>query len=454
MADSREPKASRHEQALGPRSVEDLRALGFRPGFAMRRVPSVAAVGQVGMAPPAEPVISPPRTPVPVPGLADADAEGPRGPDYDELLPIIDAAIGLNKKRRARWRKNLELPDGMKAEQKEALLNGEGRVKVASPETREGYLSRGKGLFARFKWETGSRVSLEDIDPREFVNWLLGLNPALRRGTWRTYRASVIAIIQSIPSDHMDEALAMLHEDLQVGDDDGRPTSVSKEREATASLGAKRMQHQHFLRLKLSLRGMSPSRVVDALSDWLDAGINTGLRPMEWTFTALEKRPDPRCRHGQRIWLHVISARAPGGPGTYRTLEISNFSLETLGAVERMVERSRDCVLTGRSATLQGEVAKLFRKTCKALFPRMQVQYTLYSLRHQFIANMKTIYTREQVAAMTGYSSVDAQVQHYTKRRSSWSTEEISDVPVPVEEQVARIKRRLELSDLRRRVTR
>jgi hypothetical protein len=535
MAEDGEQQAPKHAQALGARPVEVLReALGLQAGFALRRVPPVAAVGQVRTAPndsqtghhspvgaplgearrhvngpvSAQPIDGteaaesltglygrprfpierrtfpamdddfgpeetdapsdgevllelPPQPELPAPRaalleLAEDDLDKPRGPNYDDMRPLIVAAAEQTEKSRLKWRRNaLDLPDDMDEKEKDKIFKKEGRLQVASPETLRAYLSRGRGLLERYKWETGTPVSIEDIDPCQFINWLLGLKPMVTNNTWRGHRASAAAVIQSIPSIHMDEALGMLHADLQVGSDEGPPAFRPRDKENAvgASLRAKRMDYQHFQQLKRSLRVTSRSKVVGWLKDSLDAGIHTGLRPTEWALTTIERWPDRNFRRGERIWLHVVSAKAAEGRATtHRTLDISNFSIETLGAVERVVERSREWVLSGRWASRQGEVSRLFRQTCGALFPRMQIHYTLYSLRHQFIANMKTIYSREQVAAMADYVSIDTQGQHYTKRRSSWSKEEISDVPVPVQEQVARIKRRLELLDERRAV--
>jgi hypothetical protein len=382
--------------------------------------------------------------------LAEGIEAKPAGPDYVVMRPIIAAALGLNEQRRAHWRKtNVELPDEMKEEDKAALLRGEGRVRVASPETRKAYLSRGLRMIDRYRRETATGVSMEDIDPRLFVDWLLGLKPHLKDDTWRGYRASAAAVLGSIPVDHMDEAIAMLHADLQVGADEGRRafrSNKDSDRDAADALPyAKRIEYRHFEDLKRSLPVMSRSKVAEWLHDWLVAGICTGLRPMEWAFTDVEKRDG-------RVWLHVISAKAADGRATHRTLDLSNFSPETLQAVERMVERSRGWVLTGRMAMHQGEVAKLLRQTCKVLFPRMQMEYTLYSPRHQFIANMKTIYPREEVAAMADYGSTDTQVEHYAKRRAAWTGQQITEVPRPVQEQVSRIKRSHEFFDERRAI--
>jgi hypothetical protein len=377
------------------------------------------------------------------------DPGKPLGPDYGELRTLIVANLGLVEKARMKRRGGDQLDDADEASDGEAASKAGGQ-KVASAETQQEYLSIGRGLMKRFKRESDIHISLEDIDPREFANWLLGLKPFLSRNTWRRYRASAIAIIQTIPSIYLDESVAMLNADLKIGSDEGQAGKKRNDEEAVgASLRAKRIDYQHFQQLKRRLLVTTRSQAQAWLRDWMQAGINTGLRPMEWSLTTFERRPDRRFPNG-RVWLHVVSAKAADGRATHRTLDLSNFSTEALEAVERMVNRSREWVLTGTWSSRQYEVSKLLRKICKTMFPRMQKHYTLYSLRHQFIANMKTIYTREEVAAMVGHISLETEVEHYGKKRVAWDFRLITEVPMPVEEQVAQIKRRLELFDERR----
>jgi hypothetical protein len=361
----------------------------------------------------------------------------PNGPDYSVLAPVIAATREQTKESRRQWRQN-HLPAGLEEAERQRRINDEQPLIAASPETQETYLARGKGLIRRYKRETNSWISLEDMDPRDLVEWLLGRKPLLSQGTWRNYRASAAAIVQSLPSDHMDEALATLNADRQVGSDNGG----CGDRKAGVSPRAQRMDYRHFQLLKQSLSGISRGQVVDWLKDWLDAGIHTGLRPREWALTTLEKRSDPSFPNG-RLWLHVVSIQAGEGPGTYRTLDLSNFTTPTREALERTVERSRHWALTGRSSARRSEISKLFSKSCETLFPRMEMHYTLYSLRQQFIANMKTIYRPGEVAALVGHIPSDTEIeQHYGKRRAAWTKEQITELPMPVKEQVARMKQR------------
>ncbi|WP_456717759.1 MULTISPECIES: hypothetical protein [unclassified Bradyrhizobium] len=439
-------------QATGARAngsprdfVEDGRPMEDDPMTSLRS--SLPEADVLLEAPESEVVVSPVRR-----TTAKDDPGKPTGPDYGDLRTQIVATMAQSEKSRRKWRESqLALPDDMPEEEKEKVISKQGRLKQASPETQKLYLSRGRGLMVRYRRESNLHISLEDTDPREFVNWLLGLKPFLTINSWRSYRAASLAIIQTIPSVYIDDAVAMLQADLNVGKDEGAPVSrkPTDSDGVGATMRAKRMDHQHLQALKRRLLITTRSPATPWLMDWLDAGINTGLRPSEWALTSIERRQDRRFPNG-RVWLHIVSAKAAEGRATHRTLDLSNFSADALDAIERMVTRSREWVLTGQWADRQYDVSRLLRKVCKLMFPRMQKQYTLYSLRHQFIANMKTIYTREEVAAMIGHISLDTQVDHYGKKRIAWESRLITEVPMPLDEQVVQIKKRLELFDLRR----
>lgn len=241
----------------------------------------------------------------------------------------------------------------------------------------------------------------------------------------------------------------MLNEDLHVGADEGRHAAESH---ANDDRQAMFMKFDHFQRLKQRVREMGTSEVVLALLDRMYASVSTGLRQMEWEWAFIERRPDRACRHGERIWLHVVTGGAEELLGTYRSLDISELSAKILKAIERTVQRSHAWVVSGRSVARQSEVSKLFCSTCKMLFPRMQLGYTLSSLRHQFIANMSAVYSREKVVAMSGHDMTGAQREHYVKQRISWTERQFNELPVPVPEQVARIKVRLRFLDERREI--
>lgn len=408
----------------------------------------VALSGRTGPeAPPAEPASGDPDlVEMAEPGsgatLAKPKSDAPMGPDYDHKRLVVQALERAVAQQRLKRRQvagidDSSSDDGEDPQRMSGLLQ--------SAKTHAGYLKRGKQHLTRYKRENGVQFADEDVDPRKFVAWLIGLKPFLSKSSWRTYRLAATAVIQSIPHDGIDEAIAALTADSRI-EEDARVVykkTVEKSGGNTSSVRAKRMDLVHFRKLRSNLRRMSRSNKVDWLDDWLVAGIHTGLRPGEWPLAHLEVR-----REGNRrlAWLHVVNAKATHGRanGTHRTLDISTYTDATLDAIQRMVKRSEQWALEGKTVRRQADVAQLFYQICDELFPRMQVKYSLYSLRHQFIANMKAVYNDPaKVATLIGHISVETQSEHYAKRRSSWGLHDIVEIPRPMEDQVAQVQQYL-----------
>lgn len=379
-------------------------------------------------------------------------AGAPRGPDASD----VEALVAAMRRRNMVRRMSLPRETPVLAEDDEVQsepVKAEGQVNLATHNTFEKYLFRGLGLIRTYKHECDViRASTEDIDPRSFADWLVATRqPYMKSAAWRVHRQAAIAAIYTIPSVHIDEAIGILNEYLQVGDDKGNRGAGSRaDKRPTAEF----MTYDHFQRLKRKLREMKASQVCLALRDLLDASIRTGLRPMEWELSFIERQTNPTCPRGENVWLHVVAARSEQGHSCYcyRSLDVSNFSVEALSAVERTVQRSHVWTLADQWTTWQGEVAKMFNSTCDELFPRMRMKYTFYSLRHQFIANMSAIYERDRVVAMSGHDVTSAQREHYIKRRIAWTEAQLEAIPRAVAEQVVRMRKRLRALDERREI--
>src|SRR3546814_1506419 len=58
---------------------------------------------------------------------------------------------------------------------------------------------------------------VDDVNPLEWVNWLLSRKPTLRPSTWRYYRQSLIATVSALPHEDTEAALALLEADVNAG---------------------------------------------------------------------------------------------------------------------------------------------------------------------------------------------------------------------------------------------
>jgi hypothetical protein len=375
--------------------------------------------------------------------LEGPNPAAPEGPDYNQVRLVTQAIQKTIDQRREKRRQ-------LAGDDDKAAVGGEGgdgqRMSdvLQNAKTHSEYLTRGKQLLKRYKRENRLRVADEDVDPREFVAFLIGLRPFVAGTTWRIYRLSATAAIQSIPHEGIEQAIATLAGKGRIEDDARVVYKATMEKGGgnTSADRAKRMDLVHFRKLRTSLPRMTRSNKVDWLDDWLVAGIHTGLRPGEWPLAYLETRRDQQGR--QLTWLHVVNGKQTNGRGngTHRTLDISNYTAGTLEAIRQMVTRSQQWALEGKTIQRQSDVAQLFYQVCNKRFPRMLVKYSLHSLRHQFIANMKAVYNDPaKIATLIGDISIGIQSEHYGKRRSSWSLQDIREIPKPLEKQVAQVQK-------------
>lgn len=345
-----------------------------------------------------------------------ASLDGPRGPDYASFDPVLSGLVGQAEGYRTQWRnKHQKDPDAPLA--------------VASQETKELYERCGRRLAAKYVRTEASGMAFEDVDPRDFANWLLARKPFWDDSTWRMNRAGAIAVIHTIPSSHITEALAWLYSDLQPG-------SGSRERES-----ANQIEQHQIEKLKTAL-GDQNSKPARWLEIWLDAGISTGLHPTEWPLATLEIRHDASAPHGRRVWLHVIMGHVEEEWLTHRTLEISKFSEAAVTNIQHMIYNASEWAVEGKLAERQGQIARLLRVTSKKC--GFKLQYDLHSLRQQFIENMRSEYGDAGVAALVGHLCINNERKHYTKRRAAWKEIGVV-VPWPSRPLVARMQKRLEM---------
>jgi hypothetical protein len=362
------------------------------------------------------------------------DPTKPKGPKADRVAPLVAARLAQGE---ARWVLRRKPRSGVVED---------GYVSTAS--TQAAQISRGRLLLRRYQREIGQQLKDEDVNPQDFVNWLFSFAPLVRDPSWRIYRAAGRALVQTLPQTGREEALEMLEVDVGAGAD------VIRSGQAT------RFAKADFDEVFKNIRMLTRSDAVPWIIDWLSAGINTGLSPLEWATADLEVLDDPSRPRGRRALLYVINAKASqamGGIRIQRTLDISDFSDTAFKAVQDMVDRAEGWLLENEFEMRRSQCAQVLGEVCAVLFPRQRQRYSLYSLRHQFIANMRAIYQPAEVAALVGYigmnndknNSENEAAESYAKRRVAWQLDEISERPVSVPEQVKNMRRRAELYEER-----
>ena len=390
-------------------------------------------------------------------GPGTKDPLAPKGPDPDRIHKVL-AAIDRDRVRRRSYRAN------KRKDEKKRYPDCDGgatsgrtppRSSVVQPDIHSNR-DRARQLLERYKHENASSLAKENIDPLRFAAWLLSLRPFLKESPWRVYRNAGLAAIQTLPHANLERAVTILSEDgrrraARARQVDGR---TLKKEAGTSLTRANRIEYLDFEKLLRLLPKMSRAAAANWLQDWLVAGVSTGLCPSEWPLADLEE--SQLSSEKRKVWLHVVNPAQTYDPHipTYRTLDISEYQDETVEAIRRMVTNSQRWAIEGTIQQRRSQCTQLFYEVCDMSFPTRTIKLSLFTLRHQFIANMKSVMDRAEVIAVAGDVGVDDESEHYTKRRAAWNRPDIKDVPLPLDEQVQQARKYLSLVEDRETVMR
>lgn len=202
----------------------------------------------------------------------------------------------------------------------------------------------------------------------------------------------------------------------------------------TSSSKSKSFDIKYFNSIIDELADNRTSQYALPLICWLHSGVMFGLRPAEWAFTSIEAVepheigfPDDDI-YTVGIILNTINAKRTNGRshGEKRQLKaaLTEEQYAYLYAHLGHIEEADDFDL------LYNNCRNLLLSVNKLLFNRRRTNITLYSLRHQFNANIKAYYIRNRIplregvellAAMNGHASIETASEHYGRASGGWS---------------------------------
>lgn len=246
----------------------------------------------------------------------------------------------------------------------------------------------------------------DQIHPVDFAKWLIGKKPGYTKNTWRLYKAAVVFYFDSLAEIEpaYGQAATLIGQEPQTG---CRKRGSGK----TSSKKSKNIPQADFEKLIARLKE-TRSLWAKRAALMVEAGVHTGLRPVEWESARLT--PD-------ETGLAVRNAKATNGRanGEARTVPIQNG--EVLNVIkENLSEIWGYLDAGGNIKTYAHRSSVELRRTVVALFGP-KVFYPLYSARHQYSANMKNVAGLDEVAKRMGHSRKRTTRLHYGKKRSGWS---------------------------------
>jgi hypothetical protein len=365
----------------------------------------------------------------------------PTGPTQETIEAIREGMVKRSRSRLREDHRDLDQNIGASPSRESKNPNARKGTSV-SEKTLNEYIKRGNLLLNRYKRENGLSVNDHDFDAVNFVYWLFAFKSDIRPPTWRVYRQ---AALQVLSSHDADDAIEILERDINEDTGETKKRSIAGINRRTSALKEKKFPKEDFDKVTNFLRYFSKSAHATALIDCLIASVNTGLRPIEWRATHYEEKTLPDG--SVMTWLHVLNAKATNGRanGAVRTLDISGLSDAVKSAIRRHSERSVQWFREGRYDTVQSQLSQLLYAVDEKIFPGRAKSYSLYSCRHQFIANMKSVIPLEEISAMVGHHVTETAAEHYGKKRSAWGPEHLQERPKPLPQDVAAVKQQMKI---------
>lgn len=279
--------------------------------------------------------------------------------------------------------------------------------------------------------------SLRDL-LTEFNLWSEGKS----RASWDLYRAAVLWHMRStLDANPTDEARAIYTEMNRLR---YQETTLDQDREPiTKPQGIPKADLDKVIDALLN-SNQRGKNVGIKTQCWILAALPTGLRPNEWETARINQLTEGTwiltCNNSKRKVSIPAHMEVEFYRREYPDLEFKNrFDIEAHGFERVQLDRkmTRQIKLSERDAgwvqnhlagiqehILNGGTFQQYYDACRHALSRAcenafrgKKHYTLHSMRHQFAANMKNLYSQEEVAELMGHDDVGSAPKDYASRR-------------------------------------
>lgn len=301
-----------------------------------------------------------------------------------------------------------------------------------TPKTEQDYAIKARQICHRAARDLGYQ-SIDSVSPIAIAEHLITRKPTIAKNTWKLYKNAlrshfhglVNAVADPAAKEELRAAIALLDAERSAGAlSRGTRTSATKQKQF------KRDDFEQLLEYLTAHIGRH--KFANALRTWLVVARFTGLRPCEWEYAGLTDVCGKPC-------LLVRNAKATNGRGNggYRTLDLSKADVADIDALHDMIEMLEGYEAELGFAALQERLAHYMKRATRACFGRRKKYPTLYSLRHQFVADLKRSgHSQAEVAALLGQASDETASRHYARAVSGESAVRVS----PISAEVTRVR--------------
>ncbi|KVF31584.1 hypothetical protein [Burkholderia vietnamiensis] len=294
--------------------------------------------------------------------------------------------------------------------------------------TEEHYASKARQICHRAARELGYQL-VDSVSPVAISVHLITRKPEIARNTWKLYKNALRSHFRALADDAKDQVTAKeLRAAITLLDAETSTGAMLRGTRTSATKQKQFKRHDFDRLIEYLSEHVGRHKFANALRTWLIAARFTGLRPCEWEHAGLTDV-------GGRPCLVVRNAKATNGRGNgdYRRLDLSRAGVPDIDALHDMMEMLEGYEAELGFATLQERLAHYMKRATRACFGRRKKYPTLYSLRHQFVADAKRSgHSQAEVAALLGQASDETASRHYARAVSGESAVRVSPIAAEV----------------------
>ena len=294
--------------------------------------------------------------------------------------------------------------------------------------TQQEYIDRTNGFIEQYKKLHDGQVPSPDC----LLVFIADKRPTISKSTWKKYRASGVYYFQTNGLNALADKLASISNE---GTLPATKTSANKKKLIT-------QKEEETLRESLYAHRSQKQSWFRPLYAYFETILCTGMRPSEIPSAEfIEDGPlPPDIYLGDYPVLKVKNAKATNGRsfGVYRYVNISRLTKEQHLLIRiAIILGSKAIMPDGRASKsfndYYNSLRKAFARLVGAQLTQKSKGLSLYSLRHQCIADLKHAdYQLSDIAAIVGHGSDVTATEHYGRRRVGRSRKGLSQ-PNPVD---------------------
>ena len=260
------------------------------------------------------------------------------------------------------------------------------------------------------KWRTIIKRVGENPSEEELIGYFNRQKYIDRKSTFKMYRVAATFIL----TEQGLTELAHQIQSIQYPSD-----GIKNLPPASSSSKPKKISAKMYEKL-LSVVGEKTSAIALLSLHFIKATINTGLRPSEWLNASIERFEDYAI-------LTIYNAKFTNGRASGETRSLRLEDAESIQSAIKLIELFSTMDETSAKAKL-AQCSTFIRLTSIAGMGGIKHKVTPYTLRHQYTANAKKIFSQEKVALAVGHNVTKTASVHYGKKSSAWSDSDLKRV--------------------------